>query len=144
MDRPLHRLQVRVYWEDTDAGGVVYHANYLRFVERARTEMLRSIGTDQSVMLADHGTLFVIRRVEIDYLRPASLDDSLTVETWLTDLRSASMHFAHEIVRNDELLTRLVVQVACVDRGGRIARIPPQVRQALAAAGGAAAPLNTP
>ena len=133
MDRPRHRHPVRVYWEDTDAGGVVYHASYLRFAERARTELLRSIGTDQSDMLADHGALFVVRRAEVDYHRPAHLDDSLTVDSRLTDLRNASMCITHEILRGEELLTRLVVLVACVDRSGRVARIPPPVRRALAA-----------
>ena len=142
IDRPRHRHPVRVYWEDTDAGGVVYHASYLRFAERARTELLRSIGTDQSDMLADHGTLFVVRRAEVDYLKPAGLDDSLTVESRLTDLRNASMCILHEIRRGDELLTRLVVQVACIDRSGRVARIPLPVRRALAA--GHPPPATTP
>src|SRR3954467_14056691 len=76
-----HRYAVRVYYEDTDAGGVVYHAAYLRFAERARTEALRDLGVPHAEMLAGHNVMFVVRRIEVDYLRPARLDDSLTVVT---------------------------------------------------------------
>ncbi len=106
--------QIRVYWEDTDAGGVVYYANYLKFMERARTEWLRSLGFAQQVLRESHGVVFVVRRVEIDYLAPARLDDLLTVTTSLVDTTRACLTVAQEIAA-DNLLTRAKVQIVCID-----------------------------
>ena len=106
--------QVRVYWEDTDAGGVVYYANYLKFMERARTEWLRSLGFEQQHLRESHGVVFVVRRVEIDYLAPARLDDLLVVSTQRTDTTRTCLTVAQEIT-TDTLLTRATVQIVCID-----------------------------
>ena len=105
---------VRVYWEDTDAGGVVYYANYLKFMERARTEWLRNLGFEQQVLRESHGVVFVVRRVEIDYLAPARLDDLLTVTTQRTEMTRTCLTVAQEIVANHPL-TRARVQIVCID-----------------------------
>lgn len=106
---------VVVYYEDTDAGGVVYHSNYLKYFERARTEMLRSIGVSQQVLL-EQGTGFVVRHMEIDYLQGARLDDQLSVKTTLSELKKASILFCQEIVNPEgRLLCRATVKVACID-----------------------------
>ena len=106
---------VRVYYEDTDAGGVVYYANYLRFLERARTEWLRSLGFVQDALMREPGVLFAVRRVEVDYLQPARLDDALAVHARIAEQRRASLVFEHEIRRGPEVLCRGVVKVACLD-----------------------------
>ncbi|TCV93928.1 acyl-CoA thioester hydrolase [Luteibacter rhizovicinus] len=107
---------VRIYWEDTDAGGVVYHSNYLRFMERARTEWLRAQGIDQVGLRERTGLAFVVRDMQLDFLRPARLDDELAVSVAVKERRSASMLFAQEIARGDgTVLVRATVRVACVD-----------------------------
>ena len=105
---------IRVYWEDTDAGGVVYYANYLKFMERGRTEWLRSLGFESSTLRALHNVVFVVRRVEIDYLAPARLDDLLTVTTQLAAATRTCLTAAQEIAA-DNVLTRARVQMVCVD-----------------------------
>jgi acyl-CoA thioester hydrolase len=106
---------VRIYWEDTDAGGVVYHSNYLRFMERARTEWLRAQGIDQ-VALRDANSLgFVVRDMQLDFLRPARLNDELLVSVAVKERRSASMLFDQVIVRGDTTLVRAKVRAACVN-----------------------------
>jgi acyl-CoA thioester hydrolase len=107
---------VRVYWEDTDAGGVVYHASYLRFLERARTEWLRGLGVDQLAFKQATGLAFMVHRMEIDFLKPALLDDELVVTVEVKERRSASILFTQTISRTDG--TRLIeaqVRAACVD-----------------------------
>ncbi len=107
---------VRVYYEDTDSGGVVYYANYLKFMERARTEWLRSFGCGQQELRDHHQRLFVVRALNIDYHRPARLDDALQVTVELIALRPASLGFAHQVVNTaDHVLCRAQVRVACVD-----------------------------
>jgi acyl-CoA thioester hydrolase len=107
---------VRVYWEDTDAGGVVYHASYLRFLERARSEWLRAQGVDQSALRDATGLAFMVRAMELDFLRPALLDDELSVTVAVKAWRSASILFDQAIVRADGTeLVRAQVRVACVD-----------------------------
>jgi len=110
-----YSLPVRVYYEDTDAGAVVYYANYLKFCERARTEWLRALGIGQQVMLAEQQLGFVVRSVQADYLAPARLDDALEVRTRIATLRRASLVFDHEIHRDNELLFSARVLVASVD-----------------------------
>lgn len=105
---------VRVYWEDTDAGGVVYHARYLHFLERARTEWLRSCGYQQSVMSASHDMVFAVRTMNIDFLKPAKLDDHLTVRITLSQCRRASFTAQHEIWHQQELLLRGSALIACL------------------------------
>src|SRR5271154_7207748 len=96
-----HRYTLRVYYEDTDAGGVVYHANYLRFAERARTEALRDLGVPHAEMAEQHGLMFMVRRVKLDYLKPARLDDSLLVVTRPLEIRLASMDLQQSFVRRE-------------------------------------------
>lgn len=108
----------RVYWEDTDAGGVVYHAGYLRFMERARTEWLRSLGVDQSELRQRTGLAMVVRDMHIDFLAPARLDDALEVSAHPARVRAASLIFEQTIWRSGEAGSPLVqarVRVACVD-----------------------------
>lgn len=105
---------IRVYWEDTDAGGVVYHASYLRFLERARTEWLRSAGFAQGAMQADAGVVFVVRSMRLEFLRPAKLDDELLVEVALLEGRRASLLLQQIIRRGDTVLLDAQVKVACV------------------------------
>jgi len=107
---------VRVYYEDTDAGGVVYYANYLKYLERARSEALRRLGVDQMALMRDSAIAFAVRRVEIDYLQPARLDDELTVEVVVESISRVSMTFRQRILRGpDVLLASALAQVVCVN-----------------------------
>ena len=107
---------VRVYWEDTDAGGVVYHASYVRFLERARTEWLRASGVDQSALKQRTGVAFMVREMQLDFLRAARLDDELLTTVAIKERRAASILFAQTIERADGMeLIRALVRVACVD-----------------------------
>jgi acyl-CoA thioester hydrolase len=108
---------VRVYYEDTDSGGVVYYANYLKFMERGRSEFLRSFGFEQDQLLAEEGVIFVVRRVEVDFHTPARFNDELQVGVKLMQHRRASMTFLQEIKRdnNEQILCSGEVQIACVD-----------------------------
>lgn len=108
-------LPIRVYYEDTDAGGVVYYANYLRFCERARTEWLRALGVEQQALLESAGIAFVVRSVKADYLQPARLDDVLQVVSHIATLRRASLVFEQEIRRDGQLLFSAQVLIACID-----------------------------
>jgi acyl-CoA thioester hydrolase len=105
---------IRVYWEDTDAGGVVYHASYLRFLERARSEWLRGRGIEQPRMREQDGAVLVVRSMQLDFRRSARLDDELAVTVTLTDCRAASLVLAQRIERGGELLLEAQVRVACV------------------------------
>ena len=129
-----HHLPVRVYWEDTDGSGIVYHASYLRFAERARTELLRLAGGHQRQLLQDVGIAFPVRRLEINYLRPAFLDDALDVATRVTAAGGARIDLAQSVLRDEEILAELQVRVACIDRTGSPTRIPKAIRTALAGA----------
>jgi len=107
---------VRVYWEDTDAGGVVYHAGYLRFMERARSEWMRALGVDQLAFKQATGLAFMVRDMQIDFLRPALLDDELSVTVVVKERRAASILFTQTIAKMDgSCLVRASVRVACVD-----------------------------
>ncbi|MFC0229519.1 tol-pal system-associated acyl-CoA thioesterase [Serratia aquatilis] len=115
MSNTLFRWPVRVYYEDTDAGGVVYHARYVAFYERARTEMLRQHDFHQQQLLSEH-IAFAVRRITVDYLLPARLDDLLEVQTQITSIRGASLTFAQRIVNSDgTLLSQADVLIACID-----------------------------
>jgi acyl-CoA thioester hydrolase len=129
-----HRYTARVYFEDTDAGGVVYHANYLRFAERARTEALRDLGAAHAEMASLCGLMFMVRRVKVDYLAPARLDDSLLVVTRLQVLRAASAELRQCFFRNgeDRPLVAAEVLLACVRVADqRPGRIPERWRAAM-------------
>ena len=127
----IHRQQIRVHFEDTDAAGIVYYANYLKFAERARTDWLRDLGISHAEMMTRDGLVLVVRRCEIEYLKPAKLDDMLTVETEVEKLAGASVDLIQRVLRGGELLTKLKVLVVCIGRDGRPARIPQYVRGAL-------------
>ena len=129
-----HTLTLRVYYEDTDFGGVVYYANYLKFIERGRTEALRELGVDQ-VALKAAGLVFVVRRVAADWLRPARFDDLLEVLTEVTEVGGASVRMVQEVRRDGAALFRAAVQIACMDEAGRPRRLPPEVRTRLLALG---------
>ncbi|MFZ3041803.1 MAG: tol-pal system-associated acyl-CoA thioesterase [Thiobacillus sp.] len=106
---------VRVYWEDTDAGGVVYYANYLKFMERARSEWLRACGFEQDVLRDEAGVVFVVRRVAIDYLSPARFNDQLEVSVGLRETGRASLAVQQELMRGATCLATAEVKLACVD-----------------------------
>ncbi|TCS74067.1 acyl-CoA thioester hydrolase [Sulfuritortus calidifontis] len=123
---------VRVYWEDTDAGGVVYYANYLKFMERARSEWLRGLGIEQTDLAEQDGLVFVVRHVEVDYLKPARFDDALDVVCSLAELNKASLAMAQRIERAGEPLVTARVKIACVTREQfRPAKIPVHIQQRL-------------
>ncbi|MBT3371459.1 MAG: tol-pal system-associated acyl-CoA thioesterase [Rhodospirillaceae bacterium] len=126
-----HRFMVRIYWEDTDAAGIVYYANYLRFLERARSDLVRQAGIDQVALLDSDGVVFPVRRCEIDYLQPARLDDEVEVRTSIQKLGGASMAMVQDIHRGDQTLVRAKVRLACTGPGGRPRRLPANVRAAL-------------
>ena len=120
-----HIYTLRVYYQDTDAGGVVYHANYLSFGERARTEALRDMGTPHAQMIAEHGVLFVVRRVNLHYQRPARLEDVIRIETRITFVGGASVTINQHFWRDSDSLAVLEVGLGCVRvSDGRAARIP--------------------
>ncbi len=128
-----HRFAVRVYYEDTDFSGAVYHANYLRFMERARTEMLRALGVEQGEAIsAAPGRAFglVVRAFNLEFFRPARMDDYLTVETWPDVLRGASFELKQRVLRGETILVEAKVRIACVI-GGRAARLPAHLLDAL-------------
>ncbi len=129
-----HLLPIRVYYEDTDFSGVVYHASYLRFFERGRTEFLRGVGVDQSALHAGGGLAFAVRRMTIDFARAARMDDVLVVETRLAELRGASLTLAQRILRDGDALVTAEVRVAAVV-AGRPARMPEALRILLSGGG---------
>jgi acyl-CoA thioester hydrolase len=126
-----HLLPVRVYYEDTDFSGVVYHASYLRFMERGRTEQIRALGVDQRELFDGEVALaFVVRRMLIDWLKPARMDDELVIETTPTLSRGASLELKQRVLRGQEVLVTADVTVACIG-GGRARRIPEALRARL-------------
>ena len=129
----VHRWPIRVYYEDTDAAGIVYYANYLKFAERARTEMMRASGSSHSEMIETFDTAFAVSRCEVDYLKPARLDDLLTVETRVLDVGAAVVELDQRVQRDGDLLARLKIRIACLNRKGRPQRLPEPVRAALTA-----------
>jgi len=127
---PAHRLALRVYYEDTDFSGRVYHAAYLRFLERGRTEWLRARGLAQKEMAQAASIVFVVRRLAIDFIKPAQMDDMLAIETRLTSLGAASFEFAQAILREETKLAEALVGVIAL-KGDRPARLPPEFRALL-------------
>jgi len=121
---------VRVYYEDTDAGGVVYYANYLSFMERARTEWLRVLGFEQPQLAATHGVLFVVRAVNIEYHRPSRFNDSLQVTVEVVNVGGSHIRFMQQVLRGEERIAQAEVDVVCVDTGRfRPARLPREMRE---------------
>jgi acyl-CoA thioester hydrolase len=127
----VHTLPIRVYYEDTDAGGIVYHARYLAFAERARTEAMREGGAAHDELATRHGLIFVVRRAEMDYLRPARLDDLLVVHTETVALGGASIVVRQTFMGGEHRVGVLQVKLACIRQAdGRPARIPDRWRKA--------------
>lgn len=126
-----HEISVRVYYEDTDLAGIVYYANYLRFIERGRTEWVRGLGVDQGALKREEGIVFAVRRVEADYLKPARFDDLLTVTTRLLALGGASIELEQQVLRGDERLFAARVVLVCLSDAGGAVRMPPEVRAKL-------------
>ena len=132
-----HRMHVRVYYEDTDFSGIVYHANYLRFMERGRTNHLRLMGASQQALFEQAqgetpGFAFVVRSMQLDFLRPARMDDVLDVVTWPVAVKGASITLAQEVRRDDEVLVKAEVRVAFISEG-RAKPIPKSLRQLMKA-----------
>ncbi|MGZ3215737.1 tol-pal system-associated acyl-CoA thioesterase [Paracoccus sp. T5] len=126
-----HDLTLRVYYEDTDLAGIVYYANYLKFIERGRSEWLRALGIDQLAMQQATGHVFAVRRIEADYLRPARFDDLLTVTTDLAQASPARIGVDQQVRRGEQLLFAARVTIACLDGRGRPARLPAALKEAL-------------
>jgi len=127
----VHRFPIRVYYEDTDAGGIVYHANYLRFAERARSECLRTIGWQHDKMLSETGLGWVVRRATIDFRLPARLDDALLVETRLADMTGVRMTARQTVHREGDLLVGLDLELVLLTSAGRPGRIPAPLADAI-------------
>jgi acyl-CoA thioester hydrolase len=123
-------LPIRVYYEDTDAAGIVYYANYLRYAERARSEMLRSVGLPPSLIEREHGVVFAVRRCVVDYVRPARLDEQVEVCSNVTRLGGATIEMDQVVRRDGVTLVHVHVCLACVGRDGRPRRVPEPVRAA--------------
>ena len=128
-----HVLPLRVYYEDTDSGGLVYYANYLKFAERARTEMLRLAGFDHGAISDRFGLAFVVRDCAVSYRSPARLDDMLEVRSRFLEVGGASLTAEQKICREAMELAHLGVRLACMTGGGRPSRIPEPLREALEA-----------
>jgi acyl-CoA thioester hydrolase len=137
-----HLWPIRVYFEDTDAGGVVYHGNYLKFAERARTELMRAAGFDHSELAKDYGVLIVVRHCALEFIAPARLDDALEVRSQVTTMGGASLTMRQEVFRPmaatngdtaglGQLLVAVELRLACVSTDLRPARLPPALKKAL-------------
>ena len=122
-----HTSTFRIYYEDTDAGGIVYYANYLKFAERARTEWLRERGFEQEAMRRETGIIIVVRRCECDFLAPAKLDDILVIETRFHDIGKVRMTMQQVIKRAEKTLVTLSVELACIDILGKPVRWPKEM-----------------
>ncbi|MBT9244538.1 tol-pal system-associated acyl-CoA thioesterase [Gemmobacter fulvus] len=131
----MHRFKLRVYYEDTDLAGIVYYANYLKFIERGRSEWVRSLGVDQVRLRQEAGIVFAVRRVEADYLRPAVFDDVLSVETRLIALGGSRIELGQNVLRGDICLFAAKVTLVCLSGTGRAVRLPADIRALLEAAG---------
>jgi len=130
MTKP-HRFPIRVYWEDTDASGIVYHANHIKFAERARTEALREAGLNQSSLWDTQGIGFVLRRLSCDYTKPARLDDALVVTTHLKEFGKASITLEQVVTRNEDVLATLIVKLAIIDRDFKLVKLTDEFKHTL-------------
>ncbi len=130
---PHHQFALRVYYEDTDAGGIVYYANYLRYAERARSELLRELGVESSRLMDEDGVALTVRRCAVDYIKPAVLDDRLVVETKVQKVGGASLEALQTVRRDDEDLVRIDLKLGCMSLNGGAARMPAGLRDTLSA-----------
>jgi acyl-CoA thioester hydrolase len=124
----FHDFPVRVYYDDTDAGGVVYHANYFKFAERARTEYLRALGFENSKIRDDFGIIVVVKNIEAEYFSPARLDDFLTVQTRLLSVKNTSFVMEQKVIRHEVCIFSMTVVLVCVNGEGRPSKIPEPVK----------------
>lgn len=130
--------KIRVYWEDTDAGGVVFYANYLKFFERARTEWIRAMGVSQHTMAEETGAVFIVRHTEVGYLAPARLDDHIEIRSRMERIGGASVVFVQEAWRGEQCLSQGTIKVGCVDKASfKPTPVPKEVMQKIKAAAGA-------
>jgi len=127
----MTELDVRIYYEDTDYGGVVYYANYLKYMERGRTEYLRSLGFEQSNLAQTYDVLFAVTQANISYLSPARFDDLLTVHTTLDEARGARMNFKQQIFKGDILLVEGDIFIACMSKENKAKRIPAHILECI-------------
>lgn len=130
-DGHTHIFPVRIYYEDTDAAGIVYYANYFRLAERARTEMMRLSGSDHRALLDTHGLMLAVRRCAADYRKPAALDDRIEIRTRMNEAGGARFRLFQDFWRDDEELVRMTVELACLDGDGRPRRLPDDFRASL-------------
>lgn len=130
----MHRFPLRVYYEDTDLAGIVYYANYLKFIERGRSEWVRSLGVDQVALKSERGIVFAVRRVEADYLKPAKFDDELVVTTRILAETGARIILEQEVIRGGERLLTAQITLVCLNNYGLPARLPADIRRKLAVA----------
>ncbi len=124
-----HRFPIRVYYEDTDMAGIVYYANYLRYIERARSDWVQGMGIDQNAMREEDGVVFAVRRVEADYHLPAKFHDELEVRTTVASVSGARLIMDQTVFRADELLFAAQVTIACLTETGQPVRLPANIRQ---------------
>ena len=130
-----HEFTLRVYYEDTDLAGIVYYANYLKFIERGRSEWVRTLGVDQGALRAEAGIVFAVRRVEADYLKPAQFDDLLTVTTALVEIGGARIVLDQAVLRGEQRLFAATVTLVCLNAEGGATRLPAALRGRLAGGG---------
>ena len=123
-----HSMNIRVYYEDTDLGGIVYYANYLRFIERARSEWLRDLGIDQIKMRNERDAVFVVTKLKVDYLLPAYFDDMLTVDTKIQIVSPVRAYFYQNIFRQEDLIFKAEVCVTCTSTSGKVQRLPEKIK----------------
>lgn len=123
-----HSMNIRVYYEDTDLGGIVYYANYLRFIERARSEWLRDLGIDQIKMRNEQDAVFVVTKLKVDYLLPAYFDDMLTVDTKIQIVSPVRAYFYQNIFRQEDVIFKAEVCVTCTSTSGKVQRLPEKIK----------------
>ena len=123
-----HSMNIRVYYEDTDLGGIVYYANYLRFIERARSEWLRDLGIDQIKMRNERDAVFVVTNLKVDYLLPAYFDDMLTVDTKIQIVSPVRAYFYQNIFRQEDVIFKAEVCVTCTSTSGKVQRLPEKIK----------------
>lgn len=127
----IHSHEYRVYYEDTDAGGIMYHAQYISWCERGRAEYLREVGLDSSGIVETDKVMFVVRHLEADYFKPARLDQLLRVETGIKEMKNSSFIMNQSIFCQDSMLFSMTVTIVCIDEKGRPVRIPDRIRKIL-------------
>ena len=123
-----HSMNIRIYYEDTDLGGVVYYANYLRFIERARSEWIRGLGIDQIKMRDEDEAIFVVTKIKADYLSPARFDDILTVDTKIKVVSPVRAYFYQNIFREEKVIFKAEVCVTCTSNSGKVLRLPEKIK----------------